>query len=313
MDCIILAFKVVFPILVYVSIGYFFKQIKLYDEKGIKVVNDLVFKLFLPCLLFYNIYTTEIDKIFNLSLILYAVTFILILFVLLMITVPRFIKENSKCGVFIQGIFRSNFVLFGLPVTISLLGEGNAGLTSLAIAFVVPLYNVLAVVCLETFRKSKVNILNIIKGIAKNPLIISSLLGILFLVLKIELPDFCSNIVRDLSRVATPLALIGLGGSFTFSSVKNNLKKLIIILSLKLIVIPVIAIGLSAYAFGFRGASVVTLISIFASPTAVSSFTMAQSMGGDSDLAAQTVVFTSMFSILTVFVIVAVTKYLSLY
>lgn len=313
MDCIILAFKVVFPILVYVSIGYFFKQIKLYDTKGIKVVNDLVFKLFLPCLLFYNIYTTETGKIFDPSLILYAVTVILILFILLMVIVPVFVKENSKCGVFIQGVFRSNFVLFGLPVTISLLGEGNAGLTSLAIAFVVPLYNVLAVICLETFRKSKINIVGILKGIIKNPLIISSLLGIIFLLLKIKLPDFCGNVIRDLSRVATPLALVGLGGSFTFSFVKGNIKKLIYIIALKLIIVPVTAIGLSAYVFDFRGASIVTLISIFASPTAVSSFTMAQSMGGDSDLAAQTVVFTSVFSIITVFLIVAVTKYLNLF
>ena len=313
MDCIILAFKVVFPILIYVSIGYFLKYIKLYDTKGIKVVNDLVFKLFLPCLLFYNIYTTEISKILDLNLILYAISSILILFILLMITVPRFVKENSKRGVFIQGIFRSNFVLYGLPVTISLLGEGNAGLTSLAIAFVVPLYNILAVICLETFRKNKINLPSILKGIAKNPLIISSLLGVIFLVFKIKIPDFCSNIVRDLSRVATPLALIGLGGSFTFGSIKNNIKPLTFILGLKLVIVPAAAIGISAYAFGFRGAPIVALISIFASPTAVSSFTMAQSMGGDSDLAAQTVVFTSAFSIITVFIIVAVTKYLNLY
>ena len=313
MNSIILAFKVVFPILVYVCIGYFFKYIKLYDEKGIKVANDLVFKLFLPCLLFYNIYTTQIGEIFNIKLILYAVIFILILFVLLMLIVPIFIKQNSKCGVFIQGVFRSNFVLFGLPVTTSLMGEGNAGLTSLAIAFVVPLYNVLAVICLESFRKSKVNVINILKGIAKNPLIISSVLGIIFLVLNIRLPDFCGTVVRDLSSVATPLALIGLGGSFPFNAVKGNIKKLAAILSLKLVIVPITAIFISAYIFGFRGAAIVTLISVFASPTAVSSFTMAQSMGGDSDLAAQTVVFTSVFSIFTVFLIVAVTKSLNLF
>ena len=313
MESIILAFKVVFPILVYVSIGYFFKQIKLYDGKSIKVANDLVFKLFLPCLLFYNIYTTEINEVFDVKLIVYALTFILVLFILLMVIVPFLIKDNSKCSVFIQGIFRSNFVLFGLPVTTALMGEGNAGLTSISIAFIVPLYNILAVVCLERFRKSKVNFLNILKGIIKNPLIIASLLGVIFLIFKIKMPDFCTNVVRDLSRVATPLALVGLGGSFTFSAVKGNIKKLICLLVLKLIIVPVAAIFLSAYVFGFRGAAIVMLISAFASPTAVSSFTMAQSMGGDSDLAAQTVVFTSVFSILTVFIIVVVTKSLNLF
>ena len=313
MDCIILAFKVVFPVLVYVSIGYGLKLGKFYDKNGIDTVNSLVFKLFLPCLLFYNIYTTDLDKILDTKLIVYSLSLIMILFVILMIFVPIFIKENPKRGVFIQGVFRSNFVLFGMPVTISLLGEGNCGLTSFAIAFVVPLYNILAVVCLETFRRNKVKVSNILLGIVKNPLIIASALGMCFLAAKIQLPDFLENIIRDLSRVATPLALIGLGGSFTFSSVKQNLKPLIWILTLKLVAAPVAAIGISAYIFNFRGAAIITLISMFASPTAVSSFTMAQSMGGDEELAAQTVVFTPVFSIITVFIIVASTKYLGLY
>ena len=313
MENIILAFKVVFPILVFISLGYFFKSIKLYDTKGIKVVNDLVFKLFLPCLLFYNIYTTKVDEILNIPFIIYAISFVVIMFIILMVTVPFFIRDNSKCGVFIQGIFRSNFVLFGLPVSTTLLSEGNAGLTSLSIAFIVPLYNVLAVICLERFRKNKVNFWAIIKGILKNPLIIASALGVVFLVLDIKMPDFCGNVVRDLSRVATPLALVGLGGSFTFSAIKGNTLKLMFLLLFKLLIVPFTAIFLGAYVFGFEGAAIVTLISAFASPTAVSSFTMAQSMGGDSDLAAQTVVFTSVFSILTVFFIVAVTKSLNLF
>ena len=313
MECIILAFKVVLPIMVYVTIGYILRLLKFFDEKSLKTVNNLVFKVFLPCLLFYNIYTTQIDKILDFDLIVYAVCFVLILFLLLMIFVPVFVKDNSKRGVIIQGIFRSNFVLFGMPVTISLMGEGNGGLTSIAIAFIVPLYNVLAVICLETFRKNKINIFTVLKGIVKNPLIISSVLGILFLSFGIRLPVVLSDVVRDLSRVATPLALIGLGASFTFRSVKNNLGYLSAIVLMKLIVLPVTAISISAYAFGFRGAAIVTLISVFASPTAVSSFTMAQSMGGDSDLAAQTVVFTSVFSIITVFAVVAVTKFLGLY
>lgn len=313
MENIILAFKVVFPILVYISLGYFFKSIKLYDTKGIKVVNDLVFKLFLPCLLFYNIYTTKVDEILNIPFIIYAISFVVIMFIILMVTVPFFIRDNSKCGVFIQGIFRSNFVLFGLPVSTTLLSEGNAGLTSLSIAFIVPLYNVLAVICLERFRKNKVNFWAIIKGILKNPLIIASARGVVFLVLDIKMPDFCGNVVRDLSRVATPLALVGLGGSFTFSAIKGNTLKLMFLLLFKLLIVPFTAIFLGAYVFGFEGAAIVTLISAFASPTAVSSFTMAQSMGGDSDLAAQTVVFTSVFSILTVFFIVAVTKSLNLF
>ena len=51
---------------------------------------------------------------------------------------------------------------------------------------------------------------------------------------------------------------------------------------------------------------------MFASPTAVSSFQMAMQMDGDSDLASQIVVFTSAFSIVTVFSWIFVLKQLSL-
>lgn len=313
MDCIILALKVVFPILLYISIGYFLKRIKFYDKKTVVTLNGMVFKLFLPCLLFYNIYTSKIDKIFDVKFVIYCIISVTAVFILLMVFVPVFVSDNKRRGVIIQGIFRSNFVLFGLPVTASLLGEENCGLTSLLIAVVVPLFNVLAVFCLEFFCNGDANPFNILKGILKNPLIISSVLAVFFIIFKIKIPDIVLNVIRDLSRVATPLALISLGGYFTFSSIKSNIIPVLSVIFLKLIISPALAIGIGAYVFNFSGQAIVTLISMFATPTAVASFTMAQSMGGDSELAGQIVVFTSVLSVVTVFLIVSITKYLCLF
>ena len=55
---------------------------------------------------------------------------------------------------------------------------------------------------------------------------------------------------------------------------------------------------------GFRDAPLAVLLTVFAAPVAVSSFTMAQQMGGDDKLAAQIVVFCTLFSILTIFLLV---------
>ncbi len=63
---------------------------------------------------------------------------------------------------------------------------------------------------------------------------------------------------------------------------------------------------------GFRDVELLGLMLIFASPTAISSFTMAQKMDADSDLAAQIVVFTSAFCILTVFLWIFLLKQFSL-
>lgn len=311
MDSFILAASVVFPIFALIVLGYVLRRIKMVDAHSLDVINKLVFKVFLPVLLFYNIYKTDVSTVFDGPFLLYALLCILVVAGLLFLLVPLFIKENSRRGVFIQGVFRSNFVLFGLPVTVLLLGENGAGLTSIAIAMVVPVFNILAVVCLEVFRGGKPNLWKVVKGILTNPLIIASALGILFLLLNIRIPSFVEGVVRDLSRVATPLALVALGGSFTFSAVKGNVPTLTWAVALRLVIVPALAIGVGAL-FGFRGAQIVALLSMFASPTAVSSYTMAQQMGGDGDLAAQIVVFTSACSILTMFLFIFTLKSLAL-
>ena len=311
MDSLILAASVVFPIFALIVLGYILRLIKMVDAHSLGVINKLVFKVFLPVLLFYNIYKTDVSTVFDGPFLLYALVCILAVAGLLFLFVPLFIKENSRRGVFIQGVFRSNFVLFGLPVTVLLLGENGAGLTSIAIAMVVPVFNILAVVCLEVFRGGKPNLLKVLKGILTNPLIIASVLGILFLLFNIRIPDFAEGVVRDLSRVATPLALIALGGSFTFSAVKGNVPTLTWAVALRLVIVPALVIGVGAL-LGFRGAQIVALLSMFASPTAVSSYTMAQQMGGDGDLAAQIVVFTSACSILTMFLFIFVLKSIAL-
>lgn len=311
MEGLILAASVVFPIFAMTALGYVLKLFKMYDDNALAVINKLVFKVFLPVLLFYNIYKTDIETISNMSFIAYALICVFAVFALLMLTVPLFIKQNSRRGVFIQGVFRSNFVLFGLPVSTLLLGEGNVGLTSATIAFAVPIFNVLAVICLEVFRGGKIRPVKILKGIVTNPLIIASVLGVAFLLLKIKIPDFAEVVVRDVSRVATPLAFVGLGGSFKFRAVKGNTAALIWVIALKLMIVPAIVLFIGAK-LGFAGAGMVTLLSMFASPTAVSSYTMAQQMEGDGDLAAQIVVFTSVCSIVTMFFMIYALKTLAL-
>jgi predicted permease len=210
------------------------------------------------------------------------------------------IKDKKKCSVMIQGCFRSNLILFGIAIATSIYGEEHIGKVSLLAAFIVPLYNVLAVVLLEYYRGSKVHPKQIIVNIFKNPLIIAALSAFLLLILRIKLPDLLLDPMADMSKVATPLAFIVLGGTFRFSRLACNLKHLLTVVLGKLILLPAI-VFIIAIQLGFHGEALVALIGAFASPTAVSSFTMAVEMDADGELAGQIVVFTSIISILSIF------------
>ena len=311
MENLILSFNVVAPLFFMMVLGYFLKYIKMYDQHTLDIMNKVVFKVFLPVLLFYNVYTTDLGEAFDVKLILYAASGVIILFLLLLLIVPRLEKENSKRGVLIQGVFRSNFVIFGIPVATSIYGEGNVGTTAMLIATIVPLFNVLAVISLEIFRDSQINIKKIAKGVITNPLIIGAVIGIIFLLIGIQLPTSVLSTVKDISKIATPLGLILLGASFSFSDIKKYLNETIIIVIVKLILVPSIMVPLSVY-LGFRGIALLTLTIIYGAPTGVSTFQMAKQMDGDSDLAAQLIVFTSFFCIITMFIWIYILKSMAL-
>lgn len=311
MENLILSFNVVAPLFFMMVLGYFLKYIKMYDQHTLDIMNKIVFKVFLPVLLFYNVYTTDLGEALDLKLILYAASGVLILFFLLLLIVPRLEKENPKRGVLIQGVFRSNFVIFGIPVATSIYGEGNVGTTAMLIATIVPLFNVLAVISLEIFRDSQINVKKIAKGVITNPLIVAAVIGIIFLLIGIQLPTSVLSTVKDISKMATPLGLILLGASFSFSDVKKYLNETIIIVIVKLILVPAIMVPLSVF-LGFRGIALLTLTIIYGAPTGVSTFQMAKQMDGDSDLAAQIIVFTSFFCIITMFFWIYILKSMAL-
>lgn len=311
MENLILSFNVVAPLFFIMVLGYFLKYIKMFNQNTLDVMNKVVFKVFLPVLLFYNVYTTDLSEAFYPRVIIFAACGVLILFALLIFIVPKIEKDNSRRGVIAQSIFRSNFVIFGIPIATSIYGEGNVGVTAMLIATIVPLFNMLAVICLETFRNSKVDVKKIAKGVVTNPLIIGAFVGICFLITGIKLPTAILSTVKDVSKMATPLGLILLGASFSFSDVKKYKNYIIAIVILKLIVVPAVMIPLSVY-FGFRGISLLTLTIIYGAPTGVSTFQMAKQMGGDSDLAAQSIVFTSFFCIATMFIWIFILKTMAL-
>ena len=301
MENFLISFNVVFPIFTLMVIGFFLKKINLFNDTTVKQVNASVFKVFLPASIFKNVYESEIAEVFNSKLIAFSVICVLMTIMILFVVIPIFEKDNIKRGVLIQGIFRANFVIFGIPVSQALCGDAVSGSAAVLIAVIIPIFNFAAVIALEVFNRNKINFLKIIKGIITNPLIISSLLGLVINFAGIKFPTVVESSVKNLASIATPLALVMLGASINLKAIRKNVGELLVGVLGKLVIVPAICLSLAAFIFGFRGAELAILISLFASPAAVSSFTMAQQMGGDDELAGQLVMFGTVASVITMF------------
>lgn len=311
MNNLSLAFSVVFPLFCMMVLGYFLRTIKLFNEPFLKQLNRVCFQVFLPTVLFINIYQSDFQSLFSWKLVLFAVLCVTAAFLLLMLLVPLFTKENKSRGVMIQGIFRSNFILFGIPMTVSLYGPKNTSVTAILLAFVIPLYNLLSIIALALFSGTKKSVLSILKEIFSNPLIVGAAIAFFFVLTKLRLPVVVSDTISDIGKVATPLALIVLGGSFQFKSLKKYPLQLSICVLGKLVLMPLLFIPIGVLA-GFRNLELAALFCMFASPTAVSTFTMAQAANANDELAGQIVVFDSLLSVITIFFGITILKSLNL-
>ena len=300
MENLMISANAVLPMCLVMALGYGTSRLGWLRREEISTINKIAFRIFLPCLLYYNIYCSDLSGSFDPLLMAYAVGGVLLTFGLALGYTLLTEKLPERRGVLIQGMFRSNYVIMGIPVATALLGADQLGTVSILIAVIVPLFNMLAVVVLEVFRGQKPKPLHILGQIAKNPLVIGSVLGILTLVAGIRLPHILEQTIQSVSAIASPLQLFLLGAFFQFSGLKTYRRELVTVSIAKLIVSPGLFLGLGAL-LGFRGVAFVSLIGIFASPTAVNSFTMAQQMGGDAELAGDIVVTTSAASILTMF------------
>ena len=315
MENIIVSFNVIAPVFFLMVLGYLMvNYTSLADRKLTKQANAIVFKIFLPCMLFYNVYQSDIGAEIHsrIKLCIWAAGGLLILFVLLCLIVPKVVKQENQQGVVIQGIFRSNYVIFGVAVVQNMYGVKSTTTAAILSAILVPMYNFFAVVALSIFgEKRETDWKKIILDIVKNPLIISSVLGIIFSLLGIRLPTAVDTTVQDLAKLSTPIAFMILGGDLDFSKVRGNLKVASVVLTIKLVILPLIMIPMIVM-MGYRDADLLSGLLAYQTPVAVSSYIMAQQAGADGQLAGQLVVFSSVLSIFTLFVTILILRTIGL-
>lgn len=302
----------VLPLIICMAAGYLFRRTKLVDEGFCRKCNTFCFKTFLPLMIFMNVYNSDLESAVQPGAFLFAAAAVLVIFAAAFLIIPRIVKKGSvdsagspvsaasRQAVLIQCIFRSNFVIFGYQVVANVYGAGQAAVASVMAAIVVPLYNVLAVITLEYFTNSKNGLRPVILGIIKNPLIIGAVAALLFKLSGLTLPAPLYTGLSDMAGMATPLALVVLGGTFHFDALRRNAGALAIGTLGKIVVSPLIMVPIAA-ALGFRDANLLSLVIVFASPAAVNSYTMAAAYGHDPELAGQLVVVTSVLSMVSVF------------
>ena len=296
-----LSLRVVFPLCVYIGVGMLAKASHLITPQASAGINRFIFRMLFPLVLFENVLNAgDALRSSGLNAAWYLLAANTVIFILLMLGIPLVEKQRPRQASMIQGAFRANSILFALPIVSTICGPENAGIASVCVAIVVPWYNILSVIALETKRGGRVQMKKLLRGVLTNPLILGALAGAAALLLGIRLPELLSVPVHTLTSIVTPLALILLGVDLRFGNLLRDWKQLTIVTVLRLILTPLILVG-AAWLLGFRGLPLISIFALSCVPTAVSSYTMAVEMDADGPLAGEILAVTTVCSVVTVF------------
>ena len=308
MSDLLFSANAIVPIFLLILLGYMLTRVKLWDAHFLKIANNVCFKCLLPVLLFYNVATANIFEVFNGKLILYVCICACVICGLLFLVVPLFVKDPKRRGVMIQGTFRSNFLLFGVPLGLSIGGAPGATLAAVVASFYVPVINMLSVISLYAFSDAEnKNLKSALLGIVKNPLIIGGMSGLVFSLIRntigFELPVMIDTTLYNIKSTATPLAFLILGGDLKFGNMLRNVKVSLFSVLGKIVLIPALMLSVSAL-LGFNKLEMAILVAVFATPNAVSSYAMARNYEADYELAGEIITLGTLLSILSMFVFI---------
>ncbi len=301
MEQLMFSLNATIPVFLVMVIGYILKNLHVVDEPFVKTLNSFNYKVSLPVLLFRDIAESDFYSVWDTKYVLYCFLVTLTTITVIWVLTGFFYKNKAQLGEFIQASYRSSAAVLGIAFIQNI--YGNSGMAPLMIIGTVPLYNVAAVLVLSFTGPSskgldKESLKASIKGILTNPIIMGILLGMIVSASRITFPVIVTKTIGNISVLATPLALLGLGAGFEGRKALKQLAPTAVATFIKLVALPAIFLPLAIH-MGFTNEKLVAILIMLGSPTTVSCYIMAKNMGHEGTLTSSAVVATTFLSSVT--------------
>lgn len=296
MSNLIFSLNATLPLFIMMVIGYVLKKIGFIDEHGSNQMNRLVFRIFLPALIFLDLAEEDFRAIWDGELILFCFV-VTIISIIISVGISFIDKNKQERGEIIQGAYRSAAATLGIAFMLNIYDSATA--VALMIIGSVPLYNIIAVVVLSITAQDKKNgadsalIKKTLYNVITNPIILSIAAGMIWSLLKLPIPPIMNKSVTYLANLASPLALIILGSEFEFKAAGEKIKEIAVVSFSKLILWCLIFLPF-AISLGFRDEKLVAILIMLGSGTTSSSFIMAKNMGHDGVISSSVVMITTL-------------------
>ena len=305
-----------FPIFAVIALGMILRRSGFLNHEITQGFNKFAYYYALPLFLFYKLGSASMEaSTIGAYMITLLVATLATAILAWLICKPLGIAFGSQ-GAFIQACFRGNLMFIGFPIAMfaifEIAAEQKEEIEAAILVGITPiliLYNVLAVAVLAVFNKeteSEFSWAYVVKNILTNPLLWASVAGIVFQLAELKIPSAVDRTCQVIGQSAFPLALLGIGSQLTSISISGKWIEPLISSGVKSVLCPLIGWAVGA-SLGLDGVELQVILIMCATPTAVSSYVLADQMRGDSDLAAGAVLVGTAFSLVPLSVLLWLT------
>lgn len=284
------------------GIGFIADKTKIFVQADGKRLVDLLFNLILPIAIINSFLSMQRTAEHIKGLVISFALAFLTHFLAIGISTLSFRKRSLKeRGIYHYAMTFSNAAFLALPLAQSVVGDEGVFYSSCYVA----VFNILAFtygINQISGGTAKINV----KNILLNPGSISVIIGIPLFLLQVHLPDFLSETMQRVGSCNSPMAMIVFGTFFANCNFKNIFvkKEVYFVSFVRLILVPVMMLFVFRL-FGVEG-NMLTALTISASaPVATNTAMYAAKYDNDTALSSELVGQTSIFSVITMPVIVA--------
>ena len=233
-----------------IALGAFTKFIGLFNEKSSQIFSNFAFYVALPPMIITSIIANPIKDFLNFDYIVRFEIATLIIFIFSYIVAKFIFKlKSNENSVFALNATYSNYGYIGIPLVILLFGKKAILPAALILVFDIAFVLSLVAIFSTKFNNSSafLNLINTLKSILKNPVIISCLIGFLLSFYDFNLGKIPEETLNILSGAAVPTALFAIGIIIVSKSVEKAYSELIFISLIKLIMHPLLVILLFVF------------------------------------------------------------------
>lgn len=289
-----------FSLFLLMAVGYILCRIKWFTDTGIKQLTTILLYVVTPCVIISSL-EREFDSALALQLAYMAGGSVVLIGGTYLFSMLLFRKQSyDDRGVLRSSLALTNGGFMGIPLAGAVCGEEGIMFASIYVC----IFTLFQWMVGYTMMSGKVSI----RKVLLNPGTIGLAIGILIFVFSVTLPSSVSSAVGMLADVNSPLAMVIIGAHLAqtklFAALKDG--RVYLISLLRLAILPLITLAILYFIpIPFSSVGKITLLIEFAAPTAAAITMLAGKCGRNSQLASSLVAVTTLLSIVTMPLVIA--------